>query len=61
MNKTLLVVGCGMSQIPTFDSALRMGIKTIGVDFNPNACAVEMANVFEKYDIKDEKGVLAIA
>jgi biotin carboxylase len=61
MNKTILIVGCGMSQIPTFNAAKTLGVNTVGVDFNPDACAVKMADIFEQCDIKNEKGVLAIA
>jgi len=61
MPKKLLVVGCGMSQIPTFISAKKLDVEIVGVDFNPNACAVYMADAFEKCDTKDLNGVLEIA
>jgi biotin carboxylase len=61
VNKKILIVGCGMSQIPTFQSAYKLGVRTVGVDFNPDACAVELADEFEQCDIKDEEGVLEIA
>lgn len=61
MDKKLLIVACGMSQIPTFEAAKNMGIETIGVDFNPNACAVELADIFIECDIKDKETILEIA
>jgi len=61
MDKKLLVVGCGMSQMPTLNAARTLKIETVGVDGSNKACAIYLANYFEKCDIKDLDGVLKIA
>jgi biotin carboxylase len=61
MNKKLMVVGCGLSQIPTFESAKKNNIKTIGVDGSPNAPYKDMADIFEVADIKNINDVLQVA
>ena len=61
MNKKILIVGCGVSQIPTIKEARKLNVDTVGVDFNENAIGVQYVDIFEKVDIKDHEAVLKIA
>ena len=57
----ILVVGCGMSQMPTLNSIRQMNHESVGVDYNPNACGIYLTHHFEKCDIKDLDRILKIA
>jgi biotin carboxylase len=61
MGKKLLVVGCGISQLPTFERAKELGVTTIGIDGSIDAMAKGKADYFEVADIKDPQEVLSIA
>lgn len=52
LDKTLLVLGAGIDQIPGFIKANEMGIYTIALDGNPNAAAQTYANEFHHVSIK---------
>jgi len=52
LDKTILVLGAGVDQIPGFQKAREMGIYTISLDGNPNAAAKEYADEFYVASIK---------
>lgn len=59
--KKILVVGAGISQVPTYDAAKKIGFKTIGTDGNPDALAKDKPDYFEVVDIRDPEAVLEVA
>lgn len=61
MSKKLMVIGAGISQLPTFEAAKRLGVETIAVDGNPNAPFRNSATYFECQDFKNIDADLAIA
>lgn len=52
LDKTLLVLGAGVDQIPGIIKAKEMGIYTIALDGNPNAAAKNFADEFYIVSIK---------
>lgn len=52
LDKTLLVLGAGVDQIPGFQKAREMGIYTIALDGNPNSAAKDFADEFYVVSIK---------
>ena len=46
----LIILGAGPQQLPIYEVAKRLGIKTLAVDFNPNAearCLSDFFVIFE--------------
>ena len=43
-NKTLLIIGAGIEQIPAYQIAKKMKLKIIGTDINPKAPAFKYAD-----------------
>lgn len=58
---TLLIIGGGPDQVPAFERAHALGIKTIAVDYNPTAPAFEIADHHFIVSTRDINGVLKIA
>ena len=50
----LIILGCSEDQIPAFKRAKAIGIKTIGVDYNPNAPAFEYCDIPLMISVKHE-------
>src|SRR3989344_410896 len=42
----LIVLGAGPHQIPIYKTATQLGLKTLAVDYNPNAVAIQYADEF---------------
>jgi biotin carboxylase len=57
----ILILGAGVSQVPTIRAAKRMGLKSIVVDGSPNALYKDEADIFYLADIKDHDKVLEVA
>ena len=55
--RTLLVLGAGEDQLPTYREARRLGLRTIGVDRNPAAVAVPEADEFLRVSTRDPREV----
>tara|TARA_B100000965_G_scaffold353603_1_gene329570 strand:- start:308 stop:1519 length:1212 start_codon:yes stop_codon:yes gene_type:complete len=49
----LIILGAGPQQIKVYEAAKRLGVKTIGVDFNPKADAKELCDYFVLASVKD--------
>ncbi|MAV44447.1 MAG: hypothetical protein CMA30_08255 [Euryarchaeota archaeon] len=52
-NDPLIILGAGPQQIKVYETAKRLGVKTVAVDFNPNADAREIADHFVLASVKD--------
>lgn len=61
MNKTILILGGGIMQIPAIRQAKSKGWRVIVADANPTAPGVEMADRFEKVDLTDRDGMVRTA
>ena len=59
--KFVLILGAGLMQRPSIESAKELGYKTLVVDANPNAVCVPFADRFEKVDLKDMEGIAKLA
>jgi biotin carboxylase len=55
--RTLVVLGAGEDQLPTYREARRLGLRTIGVDQNPAAVAASEADEFLPVSTRDPRGV----
>ena len=53
--RTLLVLGAGEDQLPTYREARRLGLRTIGVDHNPAAVAASEADEFLRVSTRDPR------
>ncbi len=49
----LIILGAGPQQIKVYEVAKRLGVKTVGVDFNPKADAKELCDYFVLASVKD--------
>jgi biotin carboxylase len=58
---TALVLGAGIMQGPSLRIARRMGWRTVAADANPEAPCRSLADRFALVDLKDRKGMLALA
>jgi biotin carboxylase len=58
---TVLVLGAGIMQGPSLRAARRMGWRTVAADANPDAPCRSLADRFERVDLKDREGMLALA
>ena len=52
-NKTLLILGTGLDQVPGIKKAKELGLYTIGLDINPNTPGVKLVDEFYKVNVKD--------
>ena len=59
--KFVLILGAGLMQRPSIESAKELGYKTLVVDANPNAVCVPFADRFEKVALKDMEGIAKLA
>lgn len=59
--KKILILGAGVSQLPTISASRKLGIESIVVDENKDALYKKEANKFFIADIKDYEKVLKIA
>ncbi len=58
---TLLIIGGGIDQLPAYERAKAMGIRTVAVDYNPNAPAFDIADAHFIVSTRDIPGVLDVA
>jgi biotin carboxylase len=49
----LIILGAGPQQLPVYEVAKRLGIKTLAVDFNPNAEARNLSDFFVLASVRD--------
>jgi len=49
----LIILGAGPQQIKVYETAKRLGIKTVGIDFNPKAEAKHLCDYFLLASVKD--------
>lgn len=54
----VLILGAGPQQVPAYKVAHRLGLKTLAVDYNPNAKAIKFADKFLLADIKNKEECL---
>ncbi len=52
-NDPLIILGAGPQQIKVYEAAIRLGVKTIGIDHNPNAEARKLCDYFLLSSVKD--------
>ena len=45
MNEYLIVLGAGIEQCIVYEKAKKLGIKTIGIDYNPNAPGLKLCDI----------------
>lgn len=55
--KTLLILGTGLDQIPGIKKAKELGLYTIGLDINPNTPGAKLVDEFYCVSVKDVKQV----
>jgi biotin carboxylase len=54
----LIILGAGPQQIPAFKVASRLGLKTLAVDYNPEAKAIKFADKFLLASVKNKEECL---
>ena len=59
--KRILILGAGIMQGPALKIAEEMGLETIAADADPKAPCINLANRFEKVDLKDRDGIERLA
>jgi len=59
--RTVVVIGAGPLQVPAYEAARRMGLRSVAIDRNPAAPGMALADVAEAVDTRDVEGVLAVA
>lgn len=57
MNKTLLVLGAGVDQIPGINKAKEIGCYVVSLDGNPNALGKNISDEFYEVNIKDYNSI----
>lgn len=58
MNKTLLIIGAGMMQIPAIRTAQEMGLTTVVTDYNPEALGMKLADYAIVMSTRDLEGTI---
>lgn len=58
---TLLIIGAGIDQLPAYERAAALGIKTVAVDFNPHAPAFAIADKHFVVSTRNIADVLKVA
>lgn len=61
MNKTLMIVGAGIEQVPAYIIAKKRGLYVVGTDINPNAPAAEYADELICVSTKDADATMEAA
>ncbi len=61
MNKTVLILGGGIMQLPAIRQAKSRGWRVIVADVNPAAPGIELADRFENVDLADRNGMVEMA
>lgn len=51
--RPLIILGAGPQQVKVYETASRLGLKTVGIDFNPNAEARGLCDYFLLASVKD--------
>lgn len=59
--RTILVIGAGMLQVPAYEVARRLGIRSVAVDRNPSAPGMALADVAHAVDTRDIEGIVRVA
>ncbi len=59
--RTILILGAGIMQLPAIQRAKEMGLRVLVADGNPDAYARERADIFEHVDLRDVDGMIAMA
>ncbi len=59
--KRIMILGAGVMQLPAFEAARRCGWESIGVDGNPGAPGVPLADRFLQIDLKETSAIVAAA
>ena len=57
----VLILGAGVMQGPALKIAREMGLETVAADADPSAPCVNLADIFEKVDLKDRDGIEKLA
>ena len=57
-DKYLIILGAGPDQVPAYERAKSLGIKTLAVDFNPDAPAFSIADRTLAASVKDKDQTL---
>jgi biotin carboxylase len=60
MKEQLIILGAGVMQGPAIRIAQEMGLFTVAVDADPGAPNVDLADRFERIDLKDKEGIEAL-
>jgi biotin carboxylase len=61
MDKTIMTIGAGVSQVLGIKTAKEMGLKVIAIDRNLNAPGMKLADIALPIDITDINGAIEIA
>lgn len=59
--KTVLIIGAGLLQVPAYEVARRMGIRSVAVDRNPAAPGMALADAAHPVDTRDIDGIVRVA
>jgi len=59
--KTILIIGAGPLQIPGYLAARELGLRIVGIDRNPEAPGLRLANVAHAVDTRDANGAIEVA
>jgi biotin carboxylase len=61
INKTIMIIGAGFSQLLGIKTAKRKGLTVIAIDRNPNAPGMKLADFALPVDITDINGAIEVA
>ncbi|MCK4735889.1 MAG: hypothetical protein KAT65_25770, partial [Methanophagales archaeon] len=61
MDKTIMIIGAGASQVLGIKTAKEMGLKVIAIDRDPNTPGMKLADIALSIDITDINGAIKIA
>lgn len=56
-----MIIGAGQLQVPAYEEARRMGIRTVSVDRNPEAPGMSLSDIARTVDTRDSEGILRVA
>lgn len=57
----MLIIGAGLLQVPAYEVARRMGIRSVAVDRNPAAPGMALADAAHPVDTRDIDGIVRVA
>jgi biotin carboxylase len=60
MNERIMILGAGVMQGPALKIARELRFSTVAVDADPRAPCVDLADRFERIDLKDKEGIEAL-